>query len=106
MTRAPYPGDINRETGAKTRARGMGYKFELTKPIRFIILALILGLATFQTFVRASSECSLLEIAVLFALRLGLVAVYAVVLLIFIYVFFAPYKLYDGIARLFDRKRK
>jgi hypothetical protein len=105
MTRVPYPGNIRRELSSKTHARGGGYKFEMTRPAVITIILLVVITSVCRTWLAANAETTVPTLAVLFVKNLAASSIWAAVLLVIVYAFFAPYKLYDGIARLFGGKR-
>jgi hypothetical protein len=106
MTRVPFPGDIDRELSSKTRARGMGYTFRVTKPVVVILLVLVLTITVMRTFSAGGADTAPKEIMITFAKHLAATSISAGVLLLAVYIVCAPYKLYDRLASFFGRKQE
>lgn len=106
MTRIPYPGDIKNEVGSKTHARGMGYKFEVTKPISFLILLIIIAVTIYRTWGAGGQELSLQQLIVVLAKNFAKTTMSAALLIIAAYLFFAPCSLLDAIAKLTHRGKR
>ena len=105
MTRVPYPGDIDKDVRPKSRARGLGYRFEITRGAVILVLVSVVTISCIRTVRAAGAEAGLREAAFAFMGNLFSTSLVAVVLTLIAWLFMDPYKLYDKIASIFDRKK-
>ncbi|NCC50803.1 MAG: hypothetical protein EOM20_06250 [Spartobacteria bacterium] len=106
MSRVPYPGNISKDIRPRTRGRALGFTFAVTGRILLVILLFVVALAVITTRMRLPEQPTVPEAVGLFAKILTTFSACALLFILVAYIFFAPYKLFDGLADLVGFIRK